>query len=75
MSVLNPMRSAFFEPGLKIATFDNGMGIAKEHTDFVRFVNAVMQKIKHDGTWKSFYKKWFDKLGPAPEPPAGTYVE
>jgi polar amino acid transport system substrate-binding protein len=52
-----------------------GMGIAKEHTDFVRFVNAVMQKIKYDGTWKSFYKKWFDKLGPDPEPPAGTYVE
>jgi polar amino acid transport system substrate-binding protein len=52
-----------------------GMGIAKKHTDFVRFVNAVMQKIKHDGTWKSVYEKWFGKLGPAPQPPAGTYVE
>src|SRR5262249_54038016 len=52
-----------------------GMGIAKEHPDFVPFVNAVIQKIKHAGTWKAIYKKWFDKLGPAPEPPAGTYVE
>lgn len=50
-----------------------GLGINKEHTDFVRFVNAELETMRTDGTWASIYDKWLDVLGPAPTPPAAVY--
>lgn len=48
-----------------------GLGIAKQNTDFVRFVNAVLDKIRTDGTWKRLYTQ--NGLGTPPEPPAPIY--
>jgi polar amino acid transport system substrate-binding protein len=51
-----------------------GLGIAKTHPEFVRFVNAVLEQIKADGRWKTSYNKWFAAaLGPAPVPPKPVY--
>ncbi|HEV7651605.1 MAG TPA: glutamate ABC transporter substrate-binding protein [Actinophytocola sp.] len=51
-----------------------GMAIAKGHTDFVRFVNAVIERMRTNGTWTATYNRWLsDLLGPAPAPPAARY--
>jgi polar amino acid transport system substrate-binding protein len=68
------------DPNTKIVgpTFSSepyGLGVAKNHPEFVRFVNGVLQEIKRNGRWAEIYNRWLSKLGPAPEPPPGTYVE
>jgi polar amino acid transport system substrate-binding protein len=51
-----------------------GMAVAKGKTDFVRFVNAVIERMRTDGTWKATYDHWLsDLLGPAPAPPVARY--
>ena len=50
-----------------------GLGIAKTHPDFVRFENSVLEGVRADGTWLSWYAKWLQPTGPVPQPPAATY--
>jgi polar amino acid transport system substrate-binding protein len=50
-----------------------GIGVNKAEPDLVRAVNAALDRIRHDGTWESLYRKWFSLLGPAPNPPAPKY--
>jgi polar amino acid transport system substrate-binding protein len=51
-----------------------GMATSKDHPEFTRFVNAVLEKQRADGTWKSLYTKWLGRqFGPAPAPPAARY--
>jgi len=51
-----------------------GMGIPKGDEDFVRFVNAVLQRMRTDGTWAATYNRWLaDLLGQAPAPPTAKY--
>ena len=48
-----------------------GLGVNKDHPDFVRFVNSVLEDARRDGSWKQWYA---DNLGnPVPEPPAALY--
>jgi polar amino acid transport system substrate-binding protein len=49
-----------------------GMAMPK-NDDFTRFVNAVLEKNRANGTWAATYKKWLGKLGPAPAPPKPEY--
>jgi len=49
-----------------------GLAISKQHPEFVRFVNAVLQQYESDGQWKASYKHW---LGSSPpNPPALQYA-
>ena len=51
-----------------------GLGVAKKHTEFVRFINGVLAQMRFDGQWTTAYNTWLrDALGPAPAPPAAVY--
>jgi polar amino acid transport system substrate-binding protein len=45
-----------------------GLAISQQHPDFVRFVNAVLDKMRADGEWAAIYKKWIGGTVPAPPP-------
>ena len=49
-----------------------GLAISKQHPEFVRFVNAVLQQLRTDGQWKSIYTRWLGT--PAKDPPAAHYA-
>jgi len=47
-----------------------GLGVNAAQVDLVRYVNAVLDRAKGDGTWAASYDRWLAAaLGPAPEPP------
>jgi len=48
-----------------------GLAVSRQHPDFVRFVNAVLERIRADGRWAASYAHWFGK--PAPAPPRARY--
>ena len=48
-----------------------GLAISKQHADFVRFVNAVLQQMRTDGQWAADYRQWV--ATPAPAPPVAKY--
>lgn len=51
-----------------------GLGVAADQVDLVRAVNAVLDRMKADGTWAALYERWLgEALGPAPAPPASVY--
>jgi polar amino acid transport system substrate-binding protein len=50
-----------------------GLGIAKTHPEFVRFVNQILEVNRANGTWKALYAKWLHPTGPVPEPPPAVY--
>ena len=50
-----------------------GLAISKQHPDFVRFVNAVLEQLRSDGQWAASYRHW---IGPsAPAPPQPLYAD
>jgi polar amino acid transport system substrate-binding protein len=62
--------------GPRFADEPYGLAVPKTDTDFVRFINAVLEKIRADGTWTNDYKHWLgDRLGPVPAPPTPRYLD
>jgi polar amino acid transport system substrate-binding protein len=49
-----------------------GLAISKQHPEFVRFVNAVLQQLRTDGQWKASYAHWLGN--PVPPPPQAKYA-
>ncbi|HSA51508.1 MAG TPA: transporter substrate-binding domain-containing protein, partial [Yinghuangia sp.] len=60
--------------GATVSREPYGMAIARQNTDFVRFVNAVLADLRADGTWAELYRRHIGlTLGePNPRPPAVT---
>ncbi|GEE00273.1 putative glutamine-binding protein GlnH [Gordonia spumicola] len=58
--------------GDSLGAQDYGVGIAKGHPDFVRFVNGVLAARRADGSWQRSYQEWLSVLGPG-SPPSYTY--
>ena len=50
-----------------------GLGINKDHPEFVQFVNSMLEQMRSDGTWKKLYEKWLGTATPAPSPPPAVY--
>jgi polar amino acid transport system substrate-binding protein len=49
-----------------------GLGIARGHPDFVRFVNGVLDEVRRSGRWRQLYSAWLardlpDATVPAPD--------
>lgn len=61
--------------GAGIGVEPYGVGIAREHTDLVRFVNGVLARIRADGTWERLYDAQLRSLGPSPGPPPARYQD
>jgi polar amino acid transport system substrate-binding protein len=51
------------------------VGIAKDRPEFTRFVNAVLERIRQNGTWRAIYARWLSGLGPPPAPPVAHYID
>jgi polar amino acid transport system substrate-binding protein len=57
-------------------TFEpQGLGMSKNAKDLVRFVNAVLERIRTDGEWKQLYARYIGtRIQPRiPDPPAPSY--
>jgi polar amino acid transport system substrate-binding protein len=56
---------------------DNPIGVAmkKDATDLVRFINAVLERIRADGTWKALYRRWLGPYSAVPMPPRPRYLD
>jgi polar amino acid transport system substrate-binding protein len=54
-----------------------GMAISQQHPEFVRFVNAILEQIRANGTWTAIYNQWVGSLlpGPTPAPPVAVYSD
>jgi polar amino acid transport system substrate-binding protein len=50
-----------------------GLGVAKTHPEFVRFVNGVLADLREDGTWKQMYSRWLQPTAAVPDPPVAVY--
>lgn len=51
------------------------LGISQAHSEFVRFVNAVLERMRADGTWIAIYNKWLSKFGARATPPPAEYKD
>ena len=59
--------------GPSIAIEPYGVGVKKENTDLVRFVNGALDQMRADGTWERLYEAHLRSLGPSPGPPTARY--
>jgi len=54
--------------GPRFSSEPYGLAISKQHPDFVRFVNAVLQQLRANGRWAASYARWVGTPVPAPPP-------
>jgi polar amino acid transport system substrate-binding protein len=50
-----------------------GVGVNKENSDLVQFVNGVLEQMRDDGTWERLYDAHLRSFGPSPGPPKAKY--
>jgi polar amino acid transport system substrate-binding protein len=49
-----------------------GLAISKQHPEFVRFVNAVLEQLRTGGQWRASYAHWLGT--PVQDPPQAHYA-
>lgn len=50
-----------------------GIAIPKGQTDFLRFLNGVLEQVKSNGQWQALYDKWLRAALGAAKPPTTSY--
>ena len=60
--------ACFFVVGPRFTNEPYGLAISKQHPDFVRFVNAVLEQLRSDRQWAASYARWVGTPVPAPPP-------
>ena len=60
--------------GPKFTAEPYGIAISPERTDFIKFVNQVLERNRANGTWKKTYERWLGDVGPTPAPPRAEYT-
>lgn len=58
--------------GDRFSTENYGIGIPKDQTDMVGFVNSVLDTVRA-GPWRDSYNNWLTGKLPPADPPAGEY--
>jgi polar amino acid transport system substrate-binding protein len=53
----------------------HGIAVSQQTPDLVRFVNAVLERMRRDGRWAAIYRRWLSELGPVPSPPPAGYAD
>jgi polar amino acid transport system substrate-binding protein len=59
--------------GEKFSEEPYGIAVNESEVDLVRYVNAVLEQLRDDGTWVELYDKWLSDLGATPDPPPARY--
>jgi polar amino acid transport system substrate-binding protein len=59
--------------GRTLVAAEYGVGVNKGQTDLVRFVNAVLEQGRADGSLAAIDRTWFSILKPVPQPAAASY--
>jgi len=54
--------------GPRFSSEPYGLAISRQHSDFVRFVNGVLQQLRANGRWAASYARWVGTPVPAPPP-------
>jgi polar amino acid transport system substrate-binding protein len=53
-----------------------GIGVPQDQPEMLRFVNAVLDRVRASGTWNDLYEEWLaDLLGGNVTPPAAQYED
>lgn len=58
-----------------LATQHYGVGLPKHHDDMVRQVNATLERVRSDGTWRQLYSTWLSGSIEQTQPPPLMYRE
>jgi polar amino acid transport system substrate-binding protein len=61
--------------GPRIADEPYGIAINKQHPEFVRFVNAVLARMRRDGRWAAIYHRWLGRYPASVSPPRARYSD
>lgn len=61
--------------GPKFTDEPYGLGISQAHPEFVRFVNAVLEKMRSDGTWAAIHGRWLTRFAANATPPPASYKD
>ena len=63
--------------GSKFTDEPYGIGVNQNHPEFVRFINAVLERMRQDGSWATIYNRWLGRVGggTTPSPPPAKYKD
>jgi polar amino acid transport system substrate-binding protein len=59
--------------GARFSDEPYGLALSRQHPEFTRFVNGVLDRMRADGTWQAIYNRWLLSIAPTPAPPPALY--